>query len=681
MRLLNANTIKLEEFNEADAPPYAILSHTWGSQEVTFQEIQGDGLVPGSKAAGYEKISRTCRQALKQGLGYAWVDTCCIDKSSSAELSEAINSMFRWYQNAWVCYTYLSDVPSAVGAKSILSKSRWFTRGWTLQELLAPRRLVFFAADWHPIGTRGSLGELVSQATGIPGAFLRDDGEGTYKMPRGASVAQRMSWASRRQTTRPEDLAYCLLGIFGINMPLLYGEGRNAFVRLQEEIIRHTDDQSVFAWAHPGEPTIGSRRFDGDARVGSLLAPSPEYFGGSGDIMPADIPGESAPFSLTSRGVRANLRVFRGDWGHVGILHCRRSNELTTLLAIAVTRESDGRLAREVDQPLQLVNFRTWSQTPAAPNYLRTGAAPENSQIPEGCLIVEGLPERLRIRHVSKGFTWSASTGLITRDSNWVGGTYVTRWPEDFVLHIFLQPKPPKDSPYDLVTVTVRVRRLHSRTELVACRIEHSKCGQPVAGVNQLPERFFATVRKLDLFGRKAFVIEISEWKDELRLLERRLPLLQMRLRSFLSNRFFDFMDATNAWRALQHWEPILEFALAKPACGIALRLTLWPPSVPQLLRWTDMIANATTRRLPQPAWLWAVILSLRLAWSRIGHGAPTRRFTSLLLDPYVAVLVILSLLSINLAKWILLLEIITTNWTLPLLLYYVRHRSESRPL
>jgi hypothetical protein len=173
-------------------------------------------------------------------------DTCCIDKSSSAELSEAINSMYAWYQRGVVCYAYLSDVQlwstyqpeDADGAwvaenpEAVLQvmKSRWWTRGWTLQELIAPPSVVFYAATsqgWSKIGTKGSLIDLVAARTGIRDDILR--GLDVKK----CSVAQRMSWASQRETTRTEDLAYCLLGIFGVNMPLLYGEGSKAFLRLQ----------------------------------------------------------------------------------------------------------------------------------------------------------------------------------------------------------------------------------------------------------------------------------------------------------------------------------------------------------------------------------------------------------------------------------------------------------------
>ena len=168
--------------------------------------------------------------------------SCCIDKTSSAELSEAINSMFRWYSRSKVCYAYLIDVPYD-GFDDSLPKSCWFTRGWTLQELLAPSSVVFYSAEWTRIGDGEALISVLRNVTRIDeGILLRTKSLGRV------SVAEKMSWAATRETTRAEDMAYCLLGIFDINMPLLYGEGKRAFQRLQEEILRNSQDQSLFAW-------------------------------------------------------------------------------------------------------------------------------------------------------------------------------------------------------------------------------------------------------------------------------------------------------------------------------------------------------------------------------------------------------------------------------------------------
>ncbi|KAF5528527.1 Vegetative incompatibility protein HET-E-1 [Colletotrichum aenigma] len=244
MRLINTQTLELEDFPSNDlVPPYAILFHTWGDGEVTFHDWQDDE--ERAKKKGFHKIQSTCRRAVQDDYSHAWVDTNCIDKSSSAELSEAINSMFAWYENAAVCYVYMPDVIQlpTKGYGTHFQESRWFTRGWTLQELIAPRNIVFYGRDWEMLGTKTGLVTTISKRiTKIPrGCLLNEQPLSSF------STAQIMSWASSRVTTRPEDQACCLLGLFGVNMPLLYGEGSKAFVRLQEEIIKISDDQSIFA--------------------------------------------------------------------------------------------------------------------------------------------------------------------------------------------------------------------------------------------------------------------------------------------------------------------------------------------------------------------------------------------------------------------------------------------------
>jgi hypothetical protein len=174
-------------------------------------------------------------------LQYFWVDTCCINKSNNTELSEAINSMFRWYRNADKCYVYLSDVSSppfdandkfsSLPCESAFRASRWFTRGWTLQELLAPRSVEFFSQEGNRLGDKRSLERQIHEITGI--AVLALQGSPLSQF----SVDERFKWAQNRETTRKEDWAYCLLGIFDIFMPLIYGEGReNAVIRLRKGI-------------------------------------------------------------------------------------------------------------------------------------------------------------------------------------------------------------------------------------------------------------------------------------------------------------------------------------------------------------------------------------------------------------------------------------------------------------
>jgi hypothetical protein len=202
------------------------LSHTWEEEEVSFSNIIE--MVQGyTHKRGWYKIQKSCEQSLEDNLDYVWVDTVCIDKSSSAELSEAINSMFKWYRNATVCYAYLCDLPDLK-----FKDSRWFTRGWTLQEMIAPENLRFCDKEWNFKGSKLDLLEPLTQITGTPTRILQG---GNLRFQ---SVARKMSWASKRTTTRIEDMAYCLLGIFEISMPLLYGEESQAFLRLQEEIIK-----------------------------------------------------------------------------------------------------------------------------------------------------------------------------------------------------------------------------------------------------------------------------------------------------------------------------------------------------------------------------------------------------------------------------------------------------------
>ncbi|KAL7958040.1 heterokaryon incompatibility domain-containing protein [Trichoderma compactum] len=249
MKLLHASEWQMTDFISDDAiPRYAILSHTWGPGEVTYHDWRNSDVSEVKVKAGFAKIMACREQAVRDGLEWVWVDTCCIDKSSSAELTEAINSMFRWYTKADVCYVLLSDV-DATSDQAVLeermAKSRWFTRGWTLQELLAPpaEKLIFYSSEWTRLGSKTDFVDIVSSITRINKQYLLG------QELRHASVAQKMSWAALRQTSRLEDVAYCLLGLFDINMPMIYGEGHRAFIRLQEAIMTSIpDDHSLFAW-------------------------------------------------------------------------------------------------------------------------------------------------------------------------------------------------------------------------------------------------------------------------------------------------------------------------------------------------------------------------------------------------------------------------------------------------
>jgi hypothetical protein len=240
MRLLECNNggefPSLVEFFGDDIPRYATLSHTWGADEVTFKDLMNG---TGKSKVGYNKIQFSIEQATQDGIRYVWVDTCCIDKSNPTELMTAINSMFRWYQKAERCYVYLSDLSIRtqdglshhVEWESSFRNSRWFRRGWTLQELLAPKIVEFYSRDYIRLGDKKSLARQIHQITGIAIEALQGRPLSDY------TVEERFIWAKERQTFEEEDMVYCLLGIFSIHLPLIYGEGQSsAMKRLRKEI-------------------------------------------------------------------------------------------------------------------------------------------------------------------------------------------------------------------------------------------------------------------------------------------------------------------------------------------------------------------------------------------------------------------------------------------------------------
>ncbi|KAH9945889.1 heterokaryon incompatibility protein-domain-containing protein [Epithele typhae] len=347
MRLLDLWTGLFVSVDHPQDVSFAILSHVWdGSNELSYEQlsrIQTETLAFSKGDTSQDqiidklppKVKNFCLYARKQGYKYGWADMCCIDKSSSAELSEAINSMYEWYRQATVCYAYLADVddhgctdPLSV-ARDQLASSRWFTRGWTLQELIAPRVVVFLSRGWRLLGTKDSLSRTITQVTGISHDIL------SHSAPiSSATVACRMSWAASRRTTRVEDEAYSLLGIFGVHMPTIYGEGRHAFLRLQEEIMKQVPDQSIFAWGPqmrwedgidkiaPLVPSHSSSSTHSPALLeGSLLAMSPRDFKDASGTHPLaatthpdfrnllgrDIPLPS--YSVTPYGIHATLPI------------------------------------------------------------------------------------------------------------------------------------------------------------------------------------------------------------------------------------------------------------------------------------------------------------------------------------------------------------------------------------
>ena len=323
-------------------PPYAILSRTaspcktrqtntnttpdtWSDEEVTLQHLaaganNSSGSLPLNLQASLSKITKTCALA-HPDLNYAWVDTCCIDKTNGAELSEAINSMWAWYRDSAVCYVFLADLKPGSEAdlegEAGLAACRWFTRGWTLQELVAPREVLFFDQEWNSRGGKHELAGLLAKITGIPEEVLWQGGEHLDYF----AVAKRMSWAARRETTRGEDMAYCLMGLFDVNMPLLYGEGMaKAFARLQMTIIQSTGDMSIFAWV---DDRVPCRQFAG------MLAESPRQFATCGDIEMLYGDRAKTNFAITSRGIQTearqahNQRARDGEWRLALDLFCR----------------------------------------------------------------------------------------------------------------------------------------------------------------------------------------------------------------------------------------------------------------------------------------------------------------------------------------------------------------------
>ena len=278
MWLLNCSNYRLESHNSTSRPEYWILSHTWDRDEVSFQAMQDPKTA--ALQRGFRKIEGMCKLAAAYGIQRVWIDTCCIDKTSSAELSESINSMFYWYGRAKRCVAFLSDLKASTTGEALATETdlrpcKWFTRGWTLQELLAPCEVEFYDRGWNPRGTRKALCRVLSCITNISSEILETNADEPklQKIP----VATRLSWAAKRKTTREEDKAYCLLGIFGVHMPLLYGERSRAFLRLQEAIAQKDNDMSLFAWVDRFPHGLPSPLNDW-AGFSGLMAKDPSQF-------------------------------------------------------------------------------------------------------------------------------------------------------------------------------------------------------------------------------------------------------------------------------------------------------------------------------------------------------------------------------------------------------------------
>ncbi|KAH8879936.1 hypothetical protein GQ53DRAFT_737898, partial [Thozetella sp. PMI_491] len=267
MKFLATASLKLVAFADDPPPDYAILSYTYSqpSDELTAQDVSrlssadpAGNNCQGRHAAGLRRVIKACAYARARNIKYLWVDSLCIDQSSSAELAESVIASFRLVWDAALCIAYLSDLPAETGndatladQESALSGCRWFTRSWTLQELVAARRVEFFDRDWKPRGVKAPTSprpwlEMLSRVSGVDLAVLANR-ETIFSL----SLGRRLSWAAHRRTTRPEDGAYALIGILGVGGHLTprYGEGRRfPFLRLQKKIIKNTSDLSIFAW-------------------------------------------------------------------------------------------------------------------------------------------------------------------------------------------------------------------------------------------------------------------------------------------------------------------------------------------------------------------------------------------------------------------------------------------------
>jgi len=339
--------MELTEF--ADFPTqYAVLSHTWEAEEVCYQDFV-DG--SGQKLKGWQKIKRCCHRAAMDGWTYIWIDVCCIDKRNSAEVSEAINSMWSWYANAVMCYAYLCDVKMVNGYpvpqselgdlfsdglygllqrkafRDLYSRfavrdgiklvrynygiiSRWFTRGWTLQELLAPPHLLFLDQDWVAIGDRSQRASHIYALTSIEEMYLL----GNPWALRRCSAAKKLSWAALRETTRPEDASYCLFGLLDINMSPLYGEGPlKAFHRLQVEVLQKTNDDSILAWNYPRmmETCAGAAPLAEDPLAFRWL--SEASIADPIDIVRNEIDVAGSEYLMTGKGLKLSATLYKSN--------------------------------------------------------------------------------------------------------------------------------------------------------------------------------------------------------------------------------------------------------------------------------------------------------------------------------------------------------------------------------
>ncbi|KFG79231.1 putative ankyrin repeat-containing protein [Metarhizium anisopliae] len=437
MRLLNAHTLLLETFNgpEESIPPYAILSHTWDSIEITYDDLCTTSTELLQGLPEFQKVTESCHQAALDGFAYVWIDACYIDKSSSAELSEAINSMFKWYQQSSTCYVYLKDfevpggralpiqrhtqVTMLVGNNDFCS-SRWFDRGWTLQELIAPRRVVFFDKNWVGFGSRDEalssaicdrtrilpqvftsrhcMCSSVSSADALPpirngkckGCNAKDNLPDILGSLNAAII---MNLAARRSTTRVEDMSYSLIGLFNVNLPLLYGEGGKAFMRLQSAILARNNDHSLLLWREKTERGEQSLRRPGclcSSPKGFEAVPpivaQREYYDFDNEMVPRLAVGlveSMEPVELTETLLKLTLWLCPCKVGYpfgdgsdeepgteegwaLGILNCHSASDYVARPAILMSHMGADLYRRISHDSVFVVNPRRMQESPAA---------------------------------------------------------------------------------------------------------------------------------------------------------------------------------------------------------------------------------------------------------------------------------------------------------------------------
>ncbi|KAK7985713.1 Vegetative incompatibility protein HET-E-1 [Apiospora saccharicola] len=407
MRLLKTTQYKLVEANDlpTPTPEYAILSHTWISpkDEITYQDFKqrkGDIENDIFKQKGWAKLREYCDRAARDGWEWAWMDTCCIDKTNPADTQEAINAMFRWYQSAGICYAYLDDVdanealgrlvpvgcdlddiagrdnvadPASLSHRYLapaLVNAKWFTRGWTLQELLAPPHLVFVDRAWRRIGTRESWFDEIRKASKIEARHLTNFSPTDFTA---CSIAMRFSWASCRLTTVEEDETYSLLGLFGISLPLIYGEGRwRAFNRLQRELITVYNDDSIFAWkfkppsSENGHTATGSQQQKANEHGRGILAPSIREYWDASSIEAFSFDNS---FSMTNKGLEINAQRWRRkDDTNRCLIRLNCGLGAFQRLAIPLLEHVDGTYGRiKLDElyDMTMVRPHEWKEVPS----------------------------------------------------------------------------------------------------------------------------------------------------------------------------------------------------------------------------------------------------------------------------------------------------------------------------